>query len=234
MSARISQRGSLTRALIALLGLLAAAVVGEWHAATGCFALLAALSVLHARRAEGRAAEWQRASRRDPLTGVGNYRQLHEGLAHAVMTDPERFAVLTMDVDSFKSINDRYGHLEGDRLLQEVSRALAENVRGTDLVTRQGGDEFAVIAPETDEAGAALLAQRIEQALARIQAADDSPVRASIGVAVFPQDGRTADDLLEKADAQLRATKARRRGDRVAATDDDAPLRARPASIPVS
>jgi diguanylate cyclase (GGDEF)-like protein len=116
-----------------------------------------------------------------------------------------------MDVDSFKAINDRFGHLEGDRLLQEVSRALAENVRGTDVVTRQGGDEFAIIAPETDEVGAALLAERIEQALTRIEAADHTPVRASIGVAVFPRDGRTPGDLLEKADIQLRATKAQRR-----------------------
>ena len=125
--------------------------------------------------------------------------------------DPQRFALLTLDVDSFKEINDAHGHLEGDRLLQEVGRVLVENVRGSDVVARQGGDEFSVLVPESDEAGAALLARRIEDALATIAAADAAPVRASIGVAVFPQDGATAGDLLEKADLDLRATKERRR-----------------------
>jgi diguanylate cyclase (GGDEF)-like protein len=78
-------------------------------------------------------------------------------------------------------------------------------------VARQGGDEFSVLLPESDGEGAALLAHRIEEALATIAAADAAPVRASIGVAVFPQDGPTAGDLLEKADLDLRATKARRR-----------------------
>jgi diguanylate cyclase (GGDEF)-like protein len=84
-------------------------------------------------------------------------------------------------------------------------------VRGTDVVARQGGDEFSVLVPEADVDGATLLAQRIEEALASIEAADHAPVRASIGVAVFPQDGATPNDLLEKADLELRRTKARRR-----------------------
>ena len=137
-------------------------------------------------------SEWQRRSECDPLTGVGNYRKLHERLHAATAVDPQRFALLTLDVDSFKEINDAHGHLEGDRLLQEVGRVLVENVRGTDVVARQGGDEFSVLLPESDEAGAALLARRIEDALATIAAADAAPVRASIGVAVFPQDGATA------------------------------------------
>jgi len=168
----------------------------------------------HVRRcveAEHAAVKWQRRSECDPLTGVGNYRKLHERLHAATASDPQRFALLTLDVDSFKEINDAHGHLEGDRLLQEVGRVLVENVRGTDVVARQGGDEFSVLLPESDEAGAALLAQRIEDALSTIAAADAAPVRASIGVAIFPQDGATPGDLLEKADLDLRATKERRR-----------------------
>ena len=78
-------------------------------------------------------------------------------------------------------------------------------------MARQGGDEFSVLLPEADAEGATMLARRIEEALASIEAADHAPVRASIGVAVFPQDGATPDDLLEKADLDLRRIKQRRR-----------------------
>ncbi len=150
-------------------------------------------------------------ARRDPLTGVGNYRRLHERLAETVARDPQRFALLTMDVDSFKAVNDRYGHLEGDRLLREVGRALVDNVRGKDVVARQGGDEFAVLAPETDEHGAQLLAARIERALQEIRVEDRAEVRASIGIAVYPQDGTTVEELLARSDDALRLQKSTRR-----------------------
>jgi diguanylate cyclase (GGDEF)-like protein len=194
-----------------LAGLVAGAAFGAWPAATACFAAATAVSVLRARWAEQRAGEWRRRSEHDPLTGVGNYRKLHERLHAATAADPTRFALLTLDVDRFKEINEVHGHLEGDRLLQEVGRVLVENVRGTDVVARQGGDEFSVLLPEADVDGATMLARRIEDALAAIEAADHAPVRASIGVAVFPRDGATPDDLLEKADLDLRITKARRR-----------------------
>jgi diguanylate cyclase (GGDEF)-like protein len=213
MSLRTPILGAVCRALLALAGAVAATGLRDWPAATACFAALAAATLLHARGAERRVVEYRRQAHHDPLTGVGNYRQLHERLLEATAADPQRFALLTLDVDRFKQINEEHGHLEGDRLLQEVGRVLVENVRGSDVVARQGGDEFSVLLPEADASGATLLAQRIEEALASIEAADHAPVRASIGVAVFPQDGATADDLLEKADLELRRTKARRRGD---------------------
>ncbi|HEY6762816.1 MAG TPA: GGDEF domain-containing protein [Baekduia sp.] len=203
--------GVLGHALLATAGLVAAVGFAAWPVATACFAATAAVAVLRARRAEHVAGEWRRLSRHDPLTGVGNYRKLHESLQAHAARDPQRFALLTLDVDRFKEINEAHGHLEGDRLLQEVGRVLVENVRGTDLVARQGGDEFSVLLPEADVDGATLLAERIEEALAAIEAADHAPVRASIGVAVFPQDGATPVDLLEKADRDLRLTKERRR-----------------------
>jgi diguanylate cyclase (GGDEF)-like protein len=203
--------GSACRLLLALGGLAAGAVLGSWQASATCFAGLAALSLAHAMAAERREHEYRLLSRSDPLTGVGNYRRLHDGLHAATAADPQRFALLTLDVDSFKAINEVHGHLEGDRLLQAVGRVLEENVRTTDVVARQGGDEFSVLLPEADEAGAAMLAERIEQALAKIQAADQAPVRASIGMAVFPEDGATPDDLLESADLDLRRIKERRR-----------------------
>jgi diguanylate cyclase (GGDEF)-like protein len=219
MSLRTPIVGVVCHTLLATAGAVAAVAYSAWPAATACFAAAAAVAVARARRAERGADEWRRASQHDPLTGVGNYRKLHERLHAATAIDPQRFALLTLDVDRFKEINESHGHLEGDRLLQEVGRVLVENVRGTDVVARQGGDEFSVLVPEADVDGATLLAQRIEEALAAIEAADHAPVRASIGVAVFPQDGATPGDLLEKADLELRRTKERRRAAALLADD---------------
>jgi len=169
------------------------------------------LAAVLREQAVRRERAYRALARRDPLTGVGNYRRLHERLAETVAADPQRFALLTMDVDSFKAVNDRYGHLEGDRLLREVGRALVDNVRGKDIVARQGGDEFAVLAPETDEQGAQLLAARIERALQEIRVEDRAEVRASIGIAVYPQDGRTPEELLARSDDALRREKEHRR-----------------------
>jgi diguanylate cyclase (GGDEF)-like protein len=211
MSLRLPSPGAATHAALASAGLVCLVAFSSWPAATACLALALVVAVGRARRAEHEAAEWRLRSEHDPLTGVGNYRKLHERLHEATAHDPERFALLTLDVDRFKEINEAHGHLEGDRLLQEVGRVLTENVRGTDVVARQGGDEFSVLMPGSSEEGAAMLAQRIEEALATIEAADHAPVRASIGVAMYPQDGATPDDLLEKADLELRITKERRR-----------------------
>jgi diguanylate cyclase (GGDEF)-like protein len=211
MTVRTRTMGALARTLLALAGLVAGGMLGAWELATACFAGLSALAVLQGAAAERRERRSLHQARRDPLTGLGNYRSLHEGLREVTAGEAERFALLTLDVDSFKAINDAHGHLEGDRLLQEVGRVLEENVRANDVVARQGGDEFSVLLPETDEAGAAMLAHRIEEALATIAAAGQTPVRASIGMAVFPQDGATADELLEKADRDLRTTKQARR-----------------------
>jgi diguanylate cyclase (GGDEF)-like protein len=211
MSLRIPSPGAFAHAVLASAGLSCLIAFSSWPAATAFLALALAVAIGRARRAEQEAAEWRRRSEHDPLTGVGNYRKLHEQLHAATAQDPARFALLTLDVDRFKEINEAHGHLEGDRLLQEVGRVLTENVRGTDVVARQGGDEFSVLMPGSTEEGAAMLARRIEDALATIEAADRAPVRASIGVAMFPQDGATPDDLLEKADLELRITKSQRR-----------------------
>jgi diguanylate cyclase (GGDEF)-like protein len=211
MSLRIPSPGAFAHAVLAAAGLACLMAFSSWPAASAFLAAALTVAVARARRAEAEAAKWRRRSEHDPLTGVGNYRKLHERLHAATAHDPERFALLTLDVDRFKEINEVHGHLEGDRLLQEVGRVLTENVRGTDVVARQGGDEFSVLMPDSTEEGAAMLARRIEEALATISAIDAAPVRASIGVAMYPQDGATPDDLLEKADLELRITKERRR-----------------------
>jgi diguanylate cyclase (GGDEF)-like protein len=229
MSLPLPSLGVVSHATLAAAGLVAAVDLGSWPVATGCFAATSIVAVLRARRAERASDTWRAVSQHDPLTGVGNYRKLHESLAAQTAQDPQRFALLTLDVDSFKQVNDTHGHLEGDRLLQEVGRVLVENVRGTDVVARQGGDEFSVLLPEADIDGATLLASRIEEALAAIEAGTTGsvkePVRASIGVALFPQDGATPDDLLESADLDLRKTKERRRA-AAALLADEAPVAA--------
>ena len=170
--------------------------------------LLAAGLVTYMReRVEAERAVLGELAASDPLTGVGNYRSFRRQLALEVgrHTRHEReFALVVVDLVGFKQINERLGHLEGDHVLRQVGRALAAGVRVEDLVARQGGDEFSVIAPDTGAHGAALLASRIEDAVRDI-AAGGRRVRATTGWAVFPTDGRTPDALLAKADDALRA-----------------------------
>jgi diguanylate cyclase (GGDEF)-like protein len=196
--------------LLMMAAALAGPILGDFRLSSALLATSSFLLLVRARIGELDAEMWEHQARSDPLTGIGNYRQLHERLQSVVEADPDRFALLTMDVDSFKQINDVHGHLEGDRLLQEIGRVLSESVRGDDLIARQGGDEFAVVANGTDHETAEMLAARIESALGRIRDIENRPVSASIGVAVYPSDGLTADELLEQADAALRRVKEAR------------------------
>jgi len=140
----------------------------------------------------------------DPLTGLGNYRRLIEAL-DAEVTRTGRtgrpFAVLLLDVDQLKKINDRYGHLIGSQALCRLADVLRVFCRAIDTAARYGGDEFAVILPETTSAAARLVASRIRSRLAKDNL--EPPLSASIGVAVYPQDGETIEALLRTADREL-------------------------------
>jgi diguanylate cyclase (GGDEF)-like protein len=154
---------------------------------------------------EGSAAEMRELAGRDPLTDVGNYRLLHERL-HYELDRHQRatgqLAVLLLDLDRFKQVNERLGHAAGDDVLRRVALTLRDSVRAQDTVARQGGDEFAVLAPDTDAEGAAMLAARIRHRLRLVQFAGDA-VDATIGVAVYPADGTAPQTLLAHADARL-------------------------------
>jgi len=153
----------------------------------------------------------RRFALRDPLTGVANRRALDERLGYEIARHTrhgESFAVLALDLDGFKAVNDRFGHDAGDELLREAAAALVEVVRAQDTVVRLGGDEFCVLAPQTGQASADRLMTRVRAALAGVTAGV-SGLSASMGTAAFPADGTTPDALLAAAD--LAALEAKRR-----------------------
>jgi diguanylate cyclase (GGDEF)-like protein len=178
--------------------------------ASGPTLVLTAVLVTYFReRLEAGKAAYQELSRRDPLTGVGNYRTLYERLEYEIarhQRHERRFAVLLLDLNGFKQVNETFGHLEGDRLLQEVGRVLAGTIRDEDSIARQGGDEFSVLAPETTWGEVVALAARIRAALATV-VVEDRVLSTSIGWAIYPENGTTIEELLAYADAQLRENK---------------------------
>jgi diguanylate cyclase (GGDEF)-like protein len=175
---------------------------------------VATVVVLHLREGmDRRQRELAELARRDPLTGIGNRRVLDERLGYELARHrrtARELALLVLDLDDFKEINDRHGHPAGDRVLCDVARTLAATIREGDTVVRHGGDEFCVIAPETDEDDALALALRIQAALAATPGAP-APMSASIGTAVFPQDGTTPELLLAAADSAERSAKSLQR-----------------------
>ncbi|MGH7101791.1 MAG: putative bifunctional diguanylate cyclase/phosphodiesterase [Acetobacteraceae bacterium] len=166
------------------------------------------------RRAESRIAHM---ARHDALTGLANRvllrERLEEALARARRADP--CAVLFLDLDHFKCINDSQGHPTGDRLLRGIALRMRQIVRETDMIARLGGDEFAIIQESIRQpADATALATRLVEELARPFELDAQQVMigVSIGIAVAPQDGEDADTLLKNADIALYRAKAEGRG----------------------
>lgn len=155
----------------------------------------------------------QRAALRDALTGLPNRALLEDRISQALARSRrtgESFALLVVDLDGFKGVNDIRGHEAGNAVLKTISRRLESALRETDTVARVGGDEFVVLslATGTDDE-AATLAVRLRNALRRSYRVDGALIEldASIGWAIFPQDGLTPVDLLARADGQMYATK---------------------------
>jgi diguanylate cyclase (GGDEF)-like protein len=147
---------------------------------------------------------------RDPLTGFYNHRYLHQRFAEEVgRTKRARrpLSVLMLDVDKFKLVNDSFGHLYGDRVLAWTAELIRSTLRASDIPARYGGDEFAILLPETSAHAAARAAERIRSAFTAAahvgQAGEQIDVSLSIGVATFPADGDTATELIASADAAL-------------------------------
>ncbi|MBL8179056.1 MAG: diguanylate cyclase [Bryobacterales bacterium] len=151
----------------------------------------------------------------DYLTGLPNARSLFGRLTEELETKDgrtARFSVLVCDLDGFKGINDRFGHLKGNQVLQEVAAVLKDNCRSNDYVARMGGDEFVMIAhdihPNTEE-----LVRRLVAAIEKVgrRVCNDGTLSASIGYAVAPGAGCAPEDLLARADKQMYAIKEGRR-----------------------
>lgn len=155
------------------------------------------------------AAELERMAHYDPLTGLANRLLLNAQLQHALERAErhgEQLAVMELDLDGFKNVNDTLGHPAGDRLLQIIAGRLSEELRSEDIVARLGGDEFAVVMEAVGSASdAATVAEKIIAAIAEPLVLDGKSARvtSSIGIALFPADGTDATTLLKAADTAL-------------------------------
>ncbi len=185
--------------------------------------LFAAQASIAVRNAEAyRAMEIE--AQTDDLTGLLNQGTFAEWLARSVETQ-EHFGLLMLDLDQFKTVNDRLGHQAGDELLRSVADAIrGACLRDADRVFRYGGDEFTVICPATDAAGTIVLAERIRSGLNAIaldwgMRRGAGPVSASIGVATYPEFGSTADEVLLAADRACFVAKRRGR-DQIATAEE--------------
>jgi len=145
----------------------------------------------------------------DSLTGASSRRYCLERLNEEIERSGKfkyRFSFLMVDIDHFKSYNDRYGHLVGDAILREVAKTIKETIRQIDLMGRYGGEEFSVILTETDKQQARLAAERIRQAVEskEIRVYDENlKVTISSGISTFPDDAQQMQALIDRADLAL-------------------------------
>ena len=153
-------------------------------------------------------AQTQRMADTDGLTGVANRRLFDLTLTREVeraRREDASVSLLLLDLDHFKTFNDKHGHLAGDEALKAFGRALAAESRASDLVARYGGEEFAIVLPSCPPEEAIEVAERVCAAVRELDAA--APLTVSVGTASFPLDGATSDELLRAADAALYSSK---------------------------
>ena len=159
-----------------------------------------------------RSRELESQANTDPLTGLGNLRHLQTQLAQLLDLNKryERpFAVLLMDVDGLKRINDAHGHQAGDRILVQLAMALRRQIRNVDVAARLGGDEFCVLAPEQDAEAAVTLGGRLARAVTEeVATPDETSVGLSVGVVSCPEHGTEAEVLIDGADRAMYRAKA--------------------------
>lgn len=196
--------------------------------------LASLLVALMTEQLRARKRAYRELSELDPLTGIANRRALvrrmeEEVERHRALGQP--CTLLLLDLDGFKSVNERLGHLAGDELLRTVAATLTGVVRAHDVIARHGGDEFALLMPGFDRGRSGGLAARLSAALAQVGAT------ASVGFAVFPDDGRTVDELLRAADnaeRQAKRLRMRETGPGHEAGTGGSPVRADTAVAPQS
>lgn len=168
----------------------------------------------YSQHLEGLSQRLRSLAYQDSLTELYNHRYFYEQLAHEVER-ANRYSrpvsVILLDLNNFKEVNDTYGHLMGDKLLSLMGKIIKEQVRGADIPARYGGDEFAIILPDTPLRAARSTAEKLSQAIATGQTStgisEGVPISASCGVASCPDEARTVSDLLQLADDRVYSTK---------------------------
>jgi diguanylate cyclase (GGDEF)-like protein len=151
-------------------------------------------------------------SEKDTLTGIYNRRFIEDffpKIKAIAERNDQKFAVLLVDVNNFKTINDNLGHKEGDELLKVLSNQLEKSIRNTDIVARWGGDEFIILSPDSKKK------EEVEEIVGRIHnnlkviSTTDLEISVSVGTAIYPSEGTTLDDLLRVADKKMYNMKIR-------------------------
>ena len=187
------------------------AAVAVWVATVGTLVSGGVAVSLRRDRVAGLISQLSDAARRDPLTHMLNRRGFEEmfdlEVERARRTELS-LSVIVVDVDRFKEVDDRFGHAAGEAALRRVGASILDSKRSWDSAARIGGDEFAILAPDADEHGAYILAERMRSALqASFEKAGPAPLTASIGIVTYPVHGQTPGALLQAADRALYAAK---------------------------
>ena len=171
-----------------------------------------AFSAMLLEALRNRLADEQQLARRDPLTGALNLRAFQERLEYSLALsarDGEPLTLAYVDLDDFKRVNDLHGHARGDLVLTTVGHVVTEVVRQADTVARIGGDEFALLLPRTDAAGAADVLPKLAQRLADRFRVMDMSVTCSIGAVTFPRPPDSGDAAIRFADRVMYQVKRR-------------------------
>ena len=157
----------------------------------------------------------------DALTGLYNHRYFYEQFSHEIersLRYGQPLAVMLMDMNNFKGINDTYGHMVGDKFLSLVGQVISRQIRSSDIGARYGGDEFVVLLPNTSMEEARFTAEKLSEAVRTAAAVNPTEAHIqlgiSVGIAACPHDSRTAGDLLQIADSRMYEAKQHRRGGR--------------------
>jgi diguanylate cyclase (GGDEF)-like protein len=184
----------------------------------------------HVDRLIGRLSD---AARTDTLTGLLNRRGFYELIEtelERARRSGSRLTVIVGDLDRFKAVNDGFGHRAGDRALERVGAALNESKRRIDAAARIGGEEFAVVAPDTGIDGAYVLAERLRRAVRDAFEDERFDLSISLGAAAFPEHGGSAEGLMHTADQALYAAKSQGR-DRTVVYDPEVPTTLDPEHV---